>query len=318
MASPGGAVTRNPSGPGYLNAHSGAGDSRRKAAMIFGGADERQVLGDLWQYRLGRWRRVARTGPPPRTFAAVSYDSRRDRLVVVGGNRVLFGPEGATDTLLDDHWEWDGQRWHRFAGPRPPGRTEACCAFDSARGRLLLFGGWRWQDGQRVRLDDLWEFDGERWIQSGATGPEPRSGAAMTFDSTRRRILLAGGNGPRNDFWSFDGDNWEKLADLPQARFNPVVAFDRARGQSLLFGGWTGKERIAATALFDGEKWHSPAGPGPAARNHSVLVPSGDGTRLLLVGGHDGEQIFADQWEWDGVWRPLQVALPKARLDNGH
>ena len=301
--------------PPYLNGHSGAYDRRRQASLIFGGADEAQVLSTLWQFRAGQLCLLSRFGPLQRTFAAAAYDSRRDRLVVFGGNRVLFGTGG--DTILSDHWEWDGRRWSRFEGTRPPGRTEAGCAFDENRGRIVLFGGWRFERGERVRLGDLWEFDGHDWTQQPG-GPEPRSGAAMTYDPVARRIIVAGGNGPRKDVWALERSRWSRLPDLPQARFNPAMAFDRARDQALLFGGWTGRERIAATAVFSDGRWSTPPGPEPAARNHSLLVPTGDGSRLLLIGGHTGDDLLGDQWEWAGRWRPLLLPAPRPRVANNH
>lgn len=303
-------------GPTYLNAHAGAWDRRRGVALIFGGADERQVLNTLWQLRGGHWRLLSRSGPRPRTFTSLAYDERRDRLVVFGGNSVLFGRGG--DTVLDDHWEWDGRRWSRFEGLRPPGRTAASCAFDPVRNRTLLFGGWRFESGERIRLDDLWGFDGRAWVRLAATGPQARSGAAMTWDPEGRRLLMGGGNGPKGDFWAFDGSTWSRLADLPQPRFNPALGFDRRGGQALLFGGWTGEERIAATALFDGRRWHPHAGREPPPRNHTLLVPIEDGSRLLLLGGHDGENVFGDQWEWAGRWVPRALRPRRPRVDNGH
>lgn len=305
-----------PHRPAYLNAHAAAHDSRRNATLIFGGADERQVLNSLWRYSDRGWQLLSRSGPAPRTFAALAYDSHRDRLILFGGNSVLFGSGG--DTLLDDHWEWNGRTWGRFNGPCPPGRSEASCAFDAARGKLIVFGGWRFDRGERVRLDDLWEFDGNAWARSSALGPERRSGAAMSYDSGHRRLLLAGGNGPKNDLWALDANGWSRLPDLPQPRFNPAIAFDRSHNQALLFGGWTGKDRLAATALFDGKIWHPYSGQEPSPRNHTVLVPSGDGSRLLLVGGHNGDDVFGDVWEWSGHWRNLYSTPPKPRVPNDH
>jgi hypothetical protein len=306
------------SGPGIINAHGGAWDSRRRSTLIFGGADDRRVLGGLWQYRAGRWRLLSRLGPAPRTFPGIAYDSRRDRLIVFGGNRVLFGPNEAFDSLLDDHWEWDGRRWLLFEGLRPPSRTEACLIFDPIRNRTILFGGWRWQDGQRVRLADLWEFDGTRWHQSPTIGPAARSGMAATWDPIGKRVTMIGGNGPRHDAWGLTGGGWTQIADMPQGRFNPALAFDGGRNQLIVFGGWTGKERLAATLTFEGRNWRQYAGPEPAPRNHASLVPTGDGARLLLTGGHDGDRVFRDQWEWNGAWRLLHDGAPKPRIDNGH
>jgi hypothetical protein len=311
------AATPTFAGPGHLNAHCGAWDGRQQATFIFGGADERQVLSAFWQLRGGSWRRLP-SGPPARTFAAAAFDAGRDRFILFGGNRVLFGPEGATDTLLDDHWEWDGRRWNPFDGPRPPARTEAAMAFDENRHRIILFGGWQCRDGERTRLGDVWEFDGAGWVRSDVTGPEDRSGCAMAYDTLGRRILLAGGNGPRADMWALDERGWSRLPDLPQARFNPALAYDRGRRAAVLFGGWTGKDRLSSTALFRHQGWRNYAGREPPPRNHSLLLPVGDGSRLLLIGGHNGDQILADQWEWTGRWGAIRGSAPKLRVENNH
>lgn len=303
--------------PGHLNAHCGAWDSKSRSTLVFGGADDRQVLDAFWQYRAGRWRALP-SAPPPRTFAAAAYDFRRKRFVLVGGNRVLFGAEGATDTLLDDHWEWDGRQWRQFPGATPPARSEAACAFDPGRGSTILFGGWRWQDGRRIRLNDLWEYDGREWTRSEAAGPEPRSGCTATYDHIAKRILIAGGNGSRSDFWAFDGRSWARLKDLPQGRLNPAFAFDSARRAALMVGGWTGQERISATALFKQGEWRLLSGLEPPPRNHSLLVPVDDGSRLMLIGGHNGAEVLGDQWQWDGKWSLLRFEAPKTRIENGH
>jgi hypothetical protein len=182
---------------------------------------------------------------------------------------------------------------------------------------LLLFGGWRWENGQRVRLGDLWEWDGNIWRQ-GLTGPPPRSGAAMAFDPVRRRMLLVGGNGARQDCWSYDGNEWQQEPDLPQGRFNPLMGWDVPRRQFLLFGGWTGSDRLAATIALAGGSWKSQDGPGPCARNHSLLVPDFDGNHLLLIGGHTGDAVLGDLWRWDGIWQNLVATPPRLRVENHH
>lgn len=308
---------KSPTSPGHLNAYSAAYSPGTRTTFIFGGADDRRVSNRLWALHSGRWRLLSAAGPLPRTFAACAFDTSRGRLVVFGGNRVLFGNDSER-AVLSDHWEWDGRSWTGFADRVPPGRTEAAMAFDPVRRTMVLFGGWRWEADARIRLGDLWEFDGRSWIEKSVAGPEPRSGAVMAWDPIGRRVLMGGGNGPRKDFWSWDGDGWARLADLPQARFNAAFAFDHSRRQAVLFGGWTGSERIAATAIFDGTGWTQLSATEPPARNHSQLVPTGDGSQLLLLGGHDGEQVFGDQWAWAGRWRPLLKLAPTHRSENNH
>ena len=48
-------------------------------------------------------------------------------------------------------------------------------AYDSKRGRTVLFGG----SAGNVNLNDTWEWDGQDWTQVADTGPPARGGHAM-------------------------------------------------------------------------------------------------------------------------------------------
>jgi hypothetical protein len=204
-------------------------DGDRAKVMLFGGADDRSVLGDLWEWDGKSWQKISASGPAPRTFPAMAYDRDRRRLVLFGGNRVLFGTENDKDTFLDDMWEWDGARWHEIKTTTPSARAEACMVYDSARRRLVLFGGYSVVAGKRTRFGDTWEWDGKLWQQVNTNGPSPRNGAAMTYDSVRRRVLLFGGNGPSGETWTWDGKVWSEVKPVvAEGRFNSVMAFDEA------------------------------------------------------------------------------------------
>ena len=149
------------------NAHALAYDADRARVLLFGGADEKSVRSDLWEWDGLSWRLLAAAGPPARTFPALAYDRDRKRLVLFGGNRVLFGTKADTDTFLGDMWEWYGGAWHAVAVSTPPARAEASLVYDSRRRRLVLFGGYRTGAAGRERLGDTWEWDGKRW-SSGA------------------------------------------------------------------------------------------------------------------------------------------------------
>jgi len=51
----------------------------------------------------------------------------------------------------------------RIATEGPPARIQLVMGYDSLRDRIVLFGGVN-NKPQRM-LDDLWEFDGTRWMQ---------------------------------------------------------------------------------------------------------------------------------------------------------
>ena len=93
-------------------------------------------------------------------------------------------------------------------------RFGASVAWDSARNRAVLFGGF---DETTGRLNDTWEWDGQRPGPSGrlsGTKPTPASQRAMVYDSARGKIVLFSGNaGSRastagtwvHETWEWDG-----------------------------------------------------------------------------------------------------------------
>jgi hypothetical protein len=72
---------------------------------------------------------------------------------------LLFGGSSPPFEHRDATWTFDGERWRQQAVAAPPARSMHALAYDPTRGRLVLFGGL----GQAGPLDDLWEWDGERW-----------------------------------------------------------------------------------------------------------------------------------------------------------
>lgn len=288
--------------------------------MLFGGADERQVLGDLWKWEGGAWRQLAATGPVPRTFPAMVYDRDRRCIVLFGGNRVLFGAENDKDTFLNDLWEWDGVRWREIKTATPSARAEAIMVYDRHRQRVVLFGGYRLVEGKSFRLGDTWEWDGKIWQQVSTAGPSPRNGAAMVYDTARRRVVLFGGSGASGETWKWDGKSWREIKPtLAAGRFNSVMAYDEKHEQIIRFGGWNGKTRVSDTWTLAGETWQRLEAREPEARNHAAMVYDSRRKRIVLFGGHDGERVFGDLWEWDGrSWSRSTFTPPRMRVDNGH
>ena len=307
---------------GVRNGHALTYDSNRGRVLLFGGANESRVLGDLWEWNGKSWLHLSsEVGPAPRTFAAVSYDRERKRLVVFGGNRVLFGKPGDGDTFLEDMWEWYGGSWHEASVPTPPPRAEAAMVYDAARRRLVLFGGYRGVGPTRVRLGDTWEFDGSRWKEMDPSrSPSPRSGAAMAYDVDRRRVVLFGGSGgPNAETWEWDGTSWDRVMAPTSPRFNPAMAYDTASKRILRFGGWNGHAREGDTWLYEGQRWKPARVMGPAPRNHTSLTYDESRGVFVLFGGHDGELVFGDTWEWRaGSWSRIAAEEPRRRIDNGH
>ena len=212
--------------------------------LLFGGDNAGAVLADawLWSPATRAWRRIA-SGPSARAGASLSYDAVRQRAVLFGG--VGSAAQGAQ--YLDDVWEYDSRTdtWSKrtVTGSGPAPRALAAFAFDSTRGRALLFGGTN-----DSALADTWEWDSAqgRWAQLSTSGPSARYGAAFAFDDATGRYALFGGSpgnatGALSDTWLLEADTgiWtaQPGADAPPGRAAAAMVFDAAAQRLVLFGG---------------------------------------------------------------------------------
>src|SRR5262249_42463365 len=130
--------------------HAMAFDSQRGRTVLFGGFGNSGLAADTWEWNGSSWSQVATTGPPARAWHAMPYASQRRRTVLFGG-----GLAGLPSTRLGDTWEWDGSAWTQVATTGPAGRSACAMAFDSQRGRTVLFGG----SNNGSAFNDTWEWD---------------------------------------------------------------------------------------------------------------------------------------------------------------
>src|SRR5512133_680395 len=83
------------------------------------------------------------------------------------------------------------QTWHQISVvPSPSARVSHCMAYDSARQRIVMFGG----NSNGLVLADTWEWDGSNWVQRNpVTSPPARAEFSMAYDSLRQRVVVFGG-----------------------------------------------------------------------------------------------------------------------------
>lgn len=178
----------------------------------------------------------------------------------------------------------------------PPARRHGAVAFDASRGRLVLFGGVREQDGEV--LNDTWEWDGIRWAEVPTNNrPGVRAGHAMAFDPNLNRVVLFGGDrnlgrtGPSfllNDTWVYEG--------TPAGWVN-------------VDGKGPAPRRFAALTSGPIEIVRPPAGEERDEHggrpNRRPLQQQAVRQGLVLFGGEgDRAQLWGDTWVFDGsAWR---------------
>lgn len=255
--------------------------------------------------------------PAPRSGAhAMAFDQRR-------GLTLLYG-DRATDALT--LWAWDGHSWRAFTGPGPGLRRHIKMAYDEARDRTVLYGGYD-DSGTRIN-DDTWEWDGRRWNQIQADGPGPRSSYALVYDPTRHAVVLFGGvspEGAKADTWQWDGKRWTKIADGgPSPRGEAGMMFDSRSRRILLSHGMAYTVRTLAngrttlalqrdqmptdTWVLEGRAWRR-----VSSDNVARMAPIGPAPRTgaaLRIGGESDEgKYHGDLWQWSGgAWQVIAGA----------
>jgi len=196
----------------------------------------------------------------------------------------------------------------------PPVPFGSAMVFDSARGKVVLFGGQSYFGNYK---SDTWEWDGAGWTRVSSTGPSTRGYHAMAFDSVRKKVVLFGGfDGAvrKGDTWEWDGTTWTQVSSTgPSARQGPAMAYDSARGKVILFGGWGGGYK-GDTWEWDGANWIQASSTGPSARESHAMAYDYARGKAILFGGTDGVVNKGDTWEWDGAsWTQVSSTGPSAR-----
>src|SRR5262249_488008 len=102
---------------------------------------------------------------------------------------VLFGGASGSN-LFADTWIWDGTEWTQVADTGPAARSGHSLAYDSARNRLVLFGG---RTETNPVVGDTWAWDGTEWPKVQTVGPPARRAHGMACDPTASRVVLFGG-----------------------------------------------------------------------------------------------------------------------------
>lgn len=197
------------------------------------------------------------------------------------------------------------------------GRYGHSLAFDAARNKTILFGGYNPNLTSGGHMNDTWAFDGTNWTQlNPPTSPPRRAWASMVYVPWNGgRIVLFGGqdnsNQNLNDTWMWDGTTWTQVntASSPGARFSAASAYDAERNKVMIFSGSGGGSE---TWLFDGTTWTLPGvqNPPPAWDQH-IAAYDAERKKVVLV-------TYEGTWLWDGAaWSRANPQNPIARSGHG-
>ena len=160
---------------------------------------------------------------------------------------------------------------------------------------------------QVVRIDDIanmtWTWSGASWQQAGIA-PVLQGGFTMTYDDALGAVVFVGGStsGPGIDTYSWDGSSWSlvsAVASPPGSRLLFSLTYDKARGQLVLFGGYSTVTNtpLSDTWTFDGTTWTQAApATSPPATYDATLVNDPVRNKVLLINGNSS----IGTWAWGG------------------
>lgn len=270
-----------PSDPGPARWVAGvtAFDRARGCTVLVNGSD-------VWESRGTAWRLIASPPNTGGTGLAFAYDPGRQRCLWFGGG-LFFGNQLS---------EWDGTGWRNVpTANAPTPRTNTAMAYDVARARMVLFGGWT----QTGHPNDTWEFDGVNWQQVfPAAAPPGMSRHRMVYDVARGEVLLYGGQNPTVGLWRYDGTTWRAAPPGPPALFTPAMVYDDARARTVLVSSSSSAAPRISTWEWDGTAWSNPQPNGPML-GFAVngVYDSVRGMVQIVASEGDG----AATWGWDGA-----------------
>ena len=150
-------------------------------------------------------------------------------------------------------------------------------------------------------------------VQTPLLPPAGLMSAAVVYDTKNRTVVVFGGysfNGiadSNGETWTWDGTAWRghKPVTSPSPRYGAAMAYDEARGVSVMFGGSSvtgGNAPVGEndTWIWDGRTWRQlhPA-QRPPAMNGPVMAYDRALSAIVLFGN-------GETWTWDGsTWKQL-------------
>ena len=241
-------------------------DTFNNKTVMFGGQlviDIASLSNETWTWNITgtSWTKETTTGSPSaRRSATMVYDSARHVCVLFGGW------DGNAD---DETWEYNAATttWtkvHAGGSPgdgNPSARYAHSAAYDSARNRMVVFGGGN-GTGNNAVATETWEWNGATatWAKIlPALYPAAGASRAMAYDVLRARIIYSAGY---LETWEWAGTNWVHNTFLvyPTAAIYHAMAYDSDRNKVMCFGGGSG-----TGAIYD-ELWeHAEFQPGYVA-----------------------------------------------------
>lgn len=208
-------------------------DSQSDVMVLFGGLmDGGEFSNETWVYDCDAdsWTRMNPPIHPSSRVAAMSYDSKYDRVVLFGGGGYDEWPiQTYTDTWV---YDYDNNSWTEMKPAEHP-VSIGVMVYDVESEVCVFFGGaMDWFEGELEAETWIFDYGTNAWTEMSPNNhPQARARAYMAYDTeSDRTVLYSGGwyNDTEsyyiiNDLWAYDTntDTWEKRG--PPMPIDPLV-----------------------------------------------------------------------------------------------
>jgi hypothetical protein len=265
------------------------------------------------------------TTPSGRFDARMVYDPATTQTILFGGSTANDAATKASYEFSDT-WAWNGLIWTQlFPLHIPTARYGHVMVYDSARNRIVMFGGRT--GGGKTDLNDTWVFKNGDWTQiAPPSSPPGRVLAGGAYDPLRDRVVIFGGASISadaktvtafHDTWEFDGTTWTQVLSDGPTIDKPLMVWDAARANILMLG--VDSSLVTHQFTYDpaARAWNEKTNTRlPSCVNEGALAYQPNSGTVFFTGGScSGVSGIEDNEEWDGnQWNPKIVKFNVGRL----
>jgi len=273
------------------------------------------------------------TTPPNSVLSKMAYDAESDRIILFGGQPVLWGPSSSQMWAYD----YNSNTWTNLdPTTKPDARSEHAMAYDVESDRVIIFGG----RADKYKSDTwAYDFNANTWTPtSPAASPPMRYAHKMAYDTESDRIILFGGwdwDGIKSDTWAYDfnSNTWTNMNPVttPQARPHFAMAYNAESDRVIIFGGGKGPFRgnYIPSSLqdtwaydFNANTWtNMEPTTMPFPRVFGAMTYATEVDRIILFGGRQNMSTNDtsgddDTWAYDintNTWTAMNTVIHPSR-----
>ncbi len=269
------------------------------------------IVNDLWRMdlRTQRWERVDAMNAPMVAGGRFALGTRPGEFLLFGGESTSMDPTGEVYRL---DVTATPARFERLPATGGPSTTLGALVHDTARHRLISFGGYTGSDVSSSVHTLALEVPNAAWARvDTGSGPSGRYGFFWAVDGDRLIVFSGGqvpdvGNSvnPAQDAWALDlvSMRWTRLApptsDAPGRR-NGCGAVDASTHRFFVWSGTpnavSAVDQLSVLSLGATPAWSRvSAGAAPTARGSCSAIFDAPRRRILFGFGNTGGERFAD------------------------